>query len=119
MNNLLAQSTTISIAPSTTVGGINSLTSINISTIISSGIGLILIVAALLFFIMLVIGGIKWILSGGDKGQTESARNQVTAALVGLVIVFAAWAIATFVGQLFGIQLFGGTGIQLPTFTGQ
>jgi hypothetical protein len=118
MNNLLAQ-TTISIAPSTTEGGISSLTSINISNIISGAIGLILIAAALLFFIMLVIGGIKWILSGGDKAQTESARNQVTAALVGLVIVFAAWAIATFVGQLFGIQLFGGTGIQLPTFTAQ
>ena len=101
-------------------GGTNlatNLSTINLGTIISAVISLLLIVAAILFFFMLVIGGIRWIMSGGDKGATESARGQVTAALVGLVIVFAAWAIATFVGSLFNINIFGGQ-ITLPTFTG-
>ncbi len=64
-----------------------------------------LVAAGILFFFMLVIGGIKWILSGGDKGQTESARNQITAALVGLVIVFAAWAIANLIQVFFGVNI--------------
>src|SRR5258708_32950215 len=116
--NLLAQAggTTINLAP----GGngassqFTGLTAITIGGIISGAISLILVVAAILFFFMLVIGGIRWILSGGDKGQTEAARNQITAALVGLVIVFAAWAIVTLIGQLFGgINIFN---LTIPSF---
>lgn len=72
------------------------------SNLLSAGITLLMIAGALIFFFMLVIGGIRWILSGGDKQQTEAARNQITAALVGLVIVFAAWAIANLIGYFFG-----------------
>ena len=119
MKNLLAQ-TTINLVPGTTGGGSGSdfkgLAGISFGNIISASVSLILIVAALLFFFMLVIGGIRWILSGGDKGQTEAARNQITAALIGLVIVFAAWAIAQLLGSFFGISIFSGA-LTLPTFT--
>jgi len=63
--------------------------------------------------LILVIGGIKWIASGGDKGQTEAARNQITAALVGLVIVFAAWAILALIRTFFGVDIFSLTLPQL------
>ncbi|MBI3443297.1 hypothetical protein HY008_01370 [Candidatus Woesebacteria bacterium] len=72
----------------------------------------ILIVAAVIFFFMLIIGGIKWITSGGDKAQTESARSQITAALIGLVVVFSAWAIITLINAFFGIDLFS---LNLPS----
>lgn len=75
------------------------------AAIISALIKLTLIVAAVAFFFMLVIGGIKWIMSGGDKGKTEEARNQITAALVGLVIVFSAWAIAQLINALFKVNI--------------
>ena len=81
--------------------------------IITGLIALTLVIAALIFFFILVIGGIKWILSGGDKTQTEAARNQITAALVGLVIVFAAWAIVQLIQAFFGINILGG--ITIPT----
>ena len=71
-----------------------------------------LIIGVLIFFFILVIGGIKWITSGGDKGQTETARNQITAALVGLVIVFAAWAILQLIKTFFGIDIFS---LTIPT----
>ena len=74
--------------------------------IVSAAIRLILVIAALVFFFILVIGGIRWIASGGDKAQTEAARNQITAALVGLVIVFAAWAIVQLINTFFGINIF-------------
>lgn len=86
---------------------------ITVGGIISGAITLVLIVAGVIFFFMLIIGGLRWILSGGDKAQTESARSQITAALVGLVIVFAAFAIATLVNSLFGINIMNFT---LPTF---
>jgi len=86
-----------------------------IPSLISAAITLALIIAAIVFFFMLVIGGIRWITSGGDKAQTEGARNQITAALVGLVIVFAAWAIAQLLGTFFDIEIF--SNLQLPTVT--
>ena len=74
-------------------------------TLIPMLIKLLLILAALVFFFMLVLVGIKWILSGGDKGKTEEARNQITSALVGLVIVFSAWAIAGLINAFFGVNI--------------
>lgn len=86
--------------------------SLTIGSIIAGLLKLALVVAAIVFFFILVIGGIRWIISGGDKGQTEQARAQITAALVGLVIVFAAWAIAGLIGTFFGVNIFN---LQIPT----
>jgi len=50
----------------------------------------------------LIYGGIKWILSGGDKQAVESARNHIVAAIVGLVIVAGAFVIIGVVFKLLG-----------------
>lgn len=81
-------------------------TQLSVPSMVSGGIRLILVIAALLFFFMLVIGGIEWIISGGDKAGSENARKRITSALVGLAIVFSAWAIALLVKALFGIDIF-------------
>lgn len=94
------------------VGEFSSLTNLTIPSIVSGLIRMTLVVAAIVFFFILVIGGIKWIASGGDKAQTEGARNQITAALVGLVIVFAAWAILALIKTFFGVDIFS---LSIPT----
>lgn len=71
--------------------------------IVASGVQLILVVAFLLALIFLIIGGIKWIMSGGDKAGTESAKGTITAALIGLIVVFIAWAVVNFLGNFFGL----------------
>lgn len=90
----------------------------DISKILSAGISLILIVAGLVAFVYLLLGGIKWITSGGDKGQLEAARNQIIQALIGLIVVFAAWGIIVLFQKLTGICLGFGTDcpITLPLF---
>ena len=93
---------TINFAPAGEFEGLSKLLP---SDIISSLITLVLVVAGIAFFFMLVIGGVRWIVSGGDKGQTEAARSQITAALVGLVIVFSAWAIIGIISAVFGVNL--------------
>ena len=94
--------TTVNLIPTGQFAGLNGIT---IPGIITFAVSAVLVVAGLIFFFMLIIGGIKWILSGGDKAQTEAARNQITAALIGLVIVFAAWAIITLLSSIFGISI--------------
>ena len=86
-------------------GQFANLGNVTFASIVSALVVFVLIVAALIFFFMLVLGGIRYITSGGDKGQTESARGQITAALIGLVIVFAAWAIINLVNIFFGLNL--------------
>jgi len=86
-------------------GQFANLNNITLPSIISALVTIVLVIAAIVFFFMLVIGGIKWITSGGDKAQTEAARNQITAALIGLVIVFAAYAIINLVNTFFNINI--------------
>ncbi len=88
---------------------------LTIGGMISGAVKLIMVVAALVFFFLLIIGGIQWMTSGGDKAATESARGRITAALIGLVIVFAAWAIATLLETLFGVDIFD---LTIPSLAG-
>jgi len=85
----------------------------DIGKLVSSAISLVLIVAGILTFAYLVMGGIQWLTSGGDKSKTESARNMITAALVGLAIVAASWALMKLISYFFGIDVFSGQ-ISIP-----
>lgn len=79
------------------------------SSVVNNIINLLLVVALLIALVYLIIGGIKWVLSGGDKTAVEGARNQVVAALVGLVIALAAFFIVRVVLNLFGVTGTDGT----------
>lgn len=78
-----------------------------IGKLISALVGALLIIAALLAFFYLILGGIQWITSGGDKAGMEAARNKITHAIVGLIIVGAAWAIMILIQQFLGITIIG------------
>jgi len=93
----------IDISPKGSFEGLGALT---IPNIVSGAIQLILVISALIAFIFLIVGGIRWITSGGDKEKTAGAQKTLTSALVGLVIVFAAWAIMSLIGKFFGIEIF-------------
>ena len=110
MQKLLADSTNvINIQPT---GDFANLGLVTFPGVIAALIKLAVVIAAVVFFFMLVIGGIRWIASGGDKAQTEGARNQITSALVGLVIVFAAWAIVALINAFFKVNIFN---LVIPT----
>lgn len=81
----------------------------DIGQLISALVGATLIIASLLAFLYLLMGGIKWITSGGDKAGMEEARNKITHAIVGLIIVGAAWAIMNLVQNFLGVQIIGGS----------
>jgi hypothetical protein len=75
----------------------------------------LLIVAVLIALFFLILGGIRWITSGGDKGKVESARNTIIAAIIGLVIAFLAFFILQVALGFFGLSL---NNLELPTITG-
>jgi hypothetical protein len=84
-------------------GDFSNLANISIGGIVSAGVTLILIIAALVSFVFLIIGGIRWMTSAGDKEGTSKAQSTITSALIGLVIVFSAWAIIKLLQTFFGL----------------
>lgn len=47
--------------------------------------------------IMLIIGGIRYTVSGGDSSAVTSAKNTILYAIVGIVVALLAYAIVNFV----------------------
>lgn len=78
----------------------------NFGTMFSSILNVVMLVAALLVFAYMIWGGVEWITSGGDKSKAEGARNKLTAAIIGLVIIAASYAVVTLVVQFLGFSDF-------------
>ena len=57
----------------------------------------ILYIVGIIAVIMLIIGGIKYVISGGDAKKVTDAKNTILYAIIGLVIAFLAFAIVNFV----------------------
>lgn len=57
----------------------------------------ILYIVGIVAVIMLIVGGIKYVISGGDSKKVTDAKNTVLYAIIGLVIAFLAFAIVNFV----------------------
>lgn len=47
--------------------------------------------------IMLIIGGLRYVVSGGDQSAVTSAKNTILYAIVGIVVAFLAYAAVNFV----------------------
>lgn len=65
----------------------------DIGSVLNAVLSVVMLLAALLVFMQLLLGGIFWITAGGDKGKTEAARQRITSALLGLVVLSATYAI--------------------------
>lgn len=76
-----------------------------IGGLISNVASVAFVVAAIATFVYLVIGGLNWLTSSGDKGKIDVAQKMITNAIIGLAIIAASWALYTLVLQFFGIDL--------------
>jgi len=114
-SQLLAQIVNPVLPPS--IGGVGN----NSDTAGASGLGMfisniasiLLIISAIASFLYLILGGINWVTSEGDKAKLEKARNQILHAIVGLIITASAWAIFTLFGEFLGLNV---RGLNIPTF---
>ncbi len=66
----------------------------------------IMVFCAIIVLIFLVWGSVDWISSAGEKGKLDSARNKMTNAVIGLIVLASVLAIYTFVQNFLGIQVF-------------
>lgn len=62
-------------------------------------IGAVLSLIGVVFFILILYGGVRWMIAQGNEAEVEKAKQIIVAAVIGLVIVLAAYAITRFVGN--------------------
>jgi hypothetical protein len=72
---------------------------------LSSMITTLTVVASLAFAIYFIIGGLKWITSGGDKTKAEEAKTQMTQAAIGLIVVVVAYFIIGIISNVLGLNI--------------
>lgn len=69
----------------------------NLTGVIRDIVNILLFVIGIASVIMIIIGGLRYVLSGGDAQATKAAKDTVLYAIVGLVVAFLAYAIVGFV----------------------
>jgi len=69
----------------------------NTNNTVSTALNLVFMLAASIAVLMIVIGGLRYILAHGDPSAVAQARNSMLYALVGLIIIMVAFSIVTFV----------------------
>lgn len=65
--------------------------------IAASVIRIILGFLGIVAVVIILLGGFKWMTAGGNEDKVGEAKKLITAGVIGLVIIIAAFAIATFV----------------------
>lgn len=62
---------------------------------------ILLFVIGAIAVVMLIIGGIRYVVSAGDQNAVTSAKNTILYAIIGIIVAFLAYAAVNFVtGQL-------------------
>ena len=69
----------------------------SIDTTISNVVDLISVAVGIAAVIMLIVGGFRYVTSSGNQETVKAAKNTITYALIGLVIVALAQLIVNFV----------------------
>lgn len=64
---------------------------------IRKGLNLLFSMLGIAFLAMIIYGGVLWMTDQGNAKHKETAKNVINQAVVGLIIVVAAYAITTFV----------------------
>lgn len=74
------------------------------SDVINSFLNLLVVTGIIFALIFLLYGGVKWVMSGGDKGKLDSARRTIMFSIVGLIVMILAFVIIQAVGYLLGSE---------------
>lgn len=73
--------------------------------VFQSLVSALIALAGIALFVMLVVGGVKYITSGGDPKATEGAKNTITYAIGGLVLILVSYLILVVIKAITGVNV--------------
>jgi hypothetical protein len=80
-----------------TVGGTFGLGTQDLYSTLTGIVNVLLGFLGVLAIIVILVGGFKWMTSGGNEEKVAGARQMIVAGIIGLAIILAAFAIVQFV----------------------
>lgn len=76
-----------------------------LETIFANVISVALALAGIVLFIMFLIGGLRYLTSGGDPKATEAAKGTLTHAVAGFVVLVLAYLILQLIQFITGVNV--------------
>ncbi len=67
------------------------------SATIGNLLGVVYFIAGIVAVLIIILGGVRYATANSDSGQIKSAKDMITYAVVGLVVIIMASAITQFV----------------------
>jgi hypothetical protein len=61
-------------------------------------VGLVLSFVGVIFLVLMIYAGILWMTAAGNEQQVAKAKSLMINATIGLIVVFAAYALTSFIG---------------------
>ncbi|MCC7543580.1 hypothetical protein IT415_02630 [bacterium] len=71
--------------------------SVSTQTAVQRAINILLYITGISAVIVIIVGGLRYVLSGGDPKNTAAAKDTIMYAAIGLVVSLLAYAIVNFV----------------------
>ena len=68
-------------------------------------VSIILGLVGIVLFVLLIVGGIKYITAGGDPKGIEEAKKTLTLAIAGVVLIALSYLILNLIGIITGAPL--------------
>lgn len=72
-----------------------------LGAILSAILNILFYMAVFLTFYFLVWGAFQYLVAAGNKEELAKARARITWALIGLIVIFLAFFVAKFAGEIF------------------
>jgi hypothetical protein len=72
-------------------------TTLTVSGLFANGANVLIYLIGAISVIMVIIGGLRYVISQGDSAQTKSAKNTILYAAVGVAVALVSYAIVNFV----------------------
>ena len=69
----------------------------DLKTIVAQIINYVLSLLGIIFTIIVIIGGFKYMNAAGDEGEVKKALGQIKTGIIGLIIILSAYSITFFV----------------------
>ncbi len=73
--------------------------SVDVSITIGKIVGAILSFVGVIFLILMIYGGFTWMMARGNEQEVAKAKEIITNAVIGLIVVLSAYAITAYIGN--------------------
>lgn len=75
----------------------------DLTTIFTRIVSILIPVGGVILFVMLIVGGFYFIFSGGEPRRVEGAKGTITYAIIGIVVLAAAFLIIQLIANFVGV----------------